>query len=258
MAHLSEQDNFPQKIYKIDPNDPVKGGTPTYSADSQGNITSVTSGHANLQAKLLADRTKHLNSRLTTAEGNISSNDSDISGLNSRLTTAEGEIEDIESLGTTGDSYKEKLVNLIYPIGSIYTTVSSNSPNDLFGGTWEKFAQGRTLVGVDPSDDSFSTVKKTGGAATVKLTAAQSGLPGHTHGITDEGHQHNISIFESSGNASGMQYFQGSLNEFKVLHPNTNPSTTGISIDNCTEKEATSAHNNLQPYITVYFWKRTA
>ena len=110
------------------------------------------------------------------------------------------------------DSLKATLVDLMYPIGSIYMSVSSTNPGTIFGvGTWEAWGSGRVPVGVDSNDTSFDTVEETGGnksnsytpagtnsgcavtahtytpAGTVgghTLTAAESGMPRHRHSGT--------------------------------------------------------------------------
>ena len=76
------------------------------------------------------------------------------------------------------------LLNLIYPVGSIYMSCSPTDPEFLFGGVWEAFGKGRALVGVNPSDGSFNAAEKTGGAKSVSLSAAQ--LPAHSHNIRCE------------------------------------------------------------------------
>jgi hypothetical protein len=68
---------------------------------------------------------------------------------------------------------------VMYPVGSIYTSVINTSPSTYFGGTWSVFASGRTLVGVDTGQTEFDTVQETGGAKTHTLTEAQ--IPSHTH-----------------------------------------------------------------------------
>ena len=60
----------------------------------------------------------------------------------------------------------------IYPVGSIYLSVSSTNPSSLFGGTWVAWGSGRVPVGINTSDTDFSTVEKTGG---------NKNLQSHTH-----------------------------------------------------------------------------
>ena len=133
-------------------------------------------------------------------------------------------------------------------------SVSSVDPGQLFGGTWQAFGKGRALVGVDTSQTEFSTVEKTGGAKTHTLTVAQ--MPAHTH--TQNAHAHSVrhksfsGLTASSGgwavlrrNQSGDGYDGTSTAAIAATATNNNTGGGG-------------AHNNLQPYITVYMWKRTA
>ena len=75
-----------------------------------------------------------------------------------------------------------------YPVGSIYMSVNPESPATLFGGTWERIT-GRFLLSATDNGNSGASqaAGNTGGAATVTLTAAQSGVPAHAHGM---GHRH--------------------------------------------------------------------
>ncbi len=121
----------------------------------------------------------------------------------------------------------------IYPIGSIYISVNNTNPGTLFGGTWQSFAQGKTLVGVNDKETEFNTVLKTGGSKTVTLTAEQ--IPSHHHSV-------NGYWGESGGSEIGV-----GIKDNQNLVIKTTDSVGGGQ-----------AHNNLQPYITVYFWCRTA
>ncbi len=125
--------------------------------------------------------------------------------------------------------------NLAYPIGSIYTSVSSTNPATLLGvGTWSQFAAGRTLVGVDTGQTEFDTVEETGGAKTHTLSEAE--MPAHTHTYQETpAPLHDVDMF---------QYM------VPMADPQQSATTGSTGGD--------QPHNNLQPYITVYFWKRTA
>jgi len=81
------------------------------------------------------------------------------------------------------------IVNSIYPVGSIKMTTNNVNPGTYLGGTWSAWGRGRVPVGVDTSDTDFATAEQTGGVKTVTLTAAQSGLPAHSHTIA---HTHNM------------------------------------------------------------------
>lgn len=120
----------------------------------------------------------------------------------------------------------------VYPVGSVYSSVVATSPATHFGGTWAAFGAGKVLVGVDPSDTAFNAVEETGGSKTHTLTVAE--IPSHTHAFT------------------AMQDTTDSVNRTGGgdLGSPTSSTTAGTG--------GGSAHNIMQPYVTVYMWKRTA
>lgn len=123
---------------------------------------------------------------------------------------------------------------MTHPIGSLYFNATDDTnPGTLLGfGTWEAFGAGRVLVGKNTSG-TFATAGATGGAETHTLTEAQ--MPSHTHtagGYTDV--------------VGGSNYYVNVVGVNKYGSSNTG--SAGSS----------QAHNNLQPYIVVYVWKRTA
>ena len=143
-----------------------------------------------------------------------------------------------------------------WPVGSVFIAVVATNPATLLGlGTWVAFGAGRVMVGLDSGDTDFDTAEETGGAKTVTLTAARSGLPAHTH--TQDAHSH----VENSNSAT-----TGGLRGWGAADTSTNTSTaTGYSTaatvavnQNAGPTDASQAHTNVQPYIVCYFWKRTA
>ena len=77
---------------------------------------------------------------------------------------------------------KKAINDLIFPIGSIIINASELfDPNSSYGGTWEQFAKGQTLIGVDESQSEFNTIEKIGGEKVHKLTIDE--LPEHNHGM---------------------------------------------------------------------------
>lgn len=132
-------------------------------------------------------------------------------------------------------------VNLaaLYPIGIIYTSTVSTNPGTLFGfGTWTAFGAGRVLVGLNSGDTDFDTVEETGGAKTHTLTTSE--IPSHAHSVTVPTINNNSGAGTSNVAVEG----QAASNDSIAL-------TSGNA-------GSGGAHNNLQPYIVVYFFKRTA
>jgi len=66
-----------------------------------------------------------------------------------------------------------EIANIIYPVNSIYISVSSVNPTTLFGGTWAAFGTGRTLVGISGGEAEFNTIEKLGGAKTHTLSVGE-------------------------------------------------------------------------------------
>ena len=123
------------------------------------------------------------------------------------------------------------LVNIIYPIGSIYMSVNNVSPSILFGGTWEQIKDTFLLS----AGDTYSG-GSTGGEASHTLTVNE--IPNHSHSIEGAGNVYIASGGEgmwinrpeaSTGYATWTSYVGGS-----------------------------QAHNNMPPYLTVFVWKRVS
>jgi microcystin-dependent protein len=135
------------------------------------------------------------------------------------------------------------VIGTTYGVGNGSTTF--NLPN----------LKGRTIVGVDASQTEFDALGETGGAKSVTLTSAQSGLPAHSHGITDPGHAHYLNWLNNVNVAN----FAGAYGSVGSNAPGTTfHSTTGISINNNTAANAAEAHTNLQPYIALNYLIRIA
>lgn len=157
----------------------------------------------------------------------------------------------------------------VMPIGYIYMSVVSTSPATLFGGTWARIAQGQVLVGQDSTQTEFDTAEETGGEKTHTITSGE--LPAHTHAIdhnhpaadSDPGgnHSHVLTRKAGSGTSSGVVRGNGTAEADGTtqavtdhIHSVNLPNYTGTSGSTGSGTPA----NNLQPYLVVYMWKRTA
>lgn len=143
---------------------------------------------------------------------------------------------------TYSANYINNLLDSIYPVGSIYMSVNNTNPSTLFGGTWESWGAGRVPVGVDVNDTAFDTVEETGGEKTHTLTTTE--MPSHGHGVT-------------WASNCGPWVQAGGYGQIAVSATgNANRANLGsVTVNNA---GGGGAHNNLQPYITCYMWKRTA
>ena len=134
---------------------------------------------------------------------------------------------------------KKVVLDTYFPVGSLYLTVGNENPNTTIGGTWVRFGNGKTLVGVDTNDSNFNSVEKTGGEKTHTLTINE--MPSHKHN-------------------TGWKFSYGQGSAYGITWTNGNwqgPYTDALGAFNMDNTGGNQAHNNLQPYITVYIWKRT-
>lgn len=188
--------------------------------------------------------------------------------------------KDIDALKPKIDSVLSKA----YPVGAIYCSTVDTNPHDLFGfGTWEYIEQGRVLLS---QGDKYSA-GSTGGAETHTLTTQE--MPKHNHdGNTSEGgghthtgtaseageHTHKAYLY-STGAGSGNKVGIERINKY-LVKPRDDYSyivdveTSGahnhtITIDSASnhthainQEGGGQAHNIMQPYLSVYMWKRVA
>ncbi len=176
--------------------------------------------------------------------------------------------EDVTFDGDVSFSCLAWLRDAIFPVGSIRMTTSTTGATTFLGGTWVLWGAGKVPVGVDANDTDFNTVEKTGGAKTVTLTAAN--MPSHNHALSSG----TVTVTEAAAHthqaASGTyKVGSGSGSNYKYFTNNgsTGPATTGSGgghthtatlSGNTGSKGSGTAHSNVQPYITCYFYKRTA
>lgn len=145
------------------------------------------------------------------------------------------------------------LMDIIYPVGSIYQSMNAISPASTVGGTWTQlktFLYGST------------TSKQTGGEATHTLTVNE--MPSHNHSGSTGGagdHYHNIDarIIAWYGQGGG-NVLQGAGNYFGSVGTfgGQSTSTAGNHTHTIASNGGGQAHNNLPPYTTCFIWYRTA
>ena len=146
---------------------------------------------------------------------------------------------------------------LMYPVGSIYiNATNSTNPGTLLGfGTWVAFGAGRVPVGFNASDPLFDTAEETGGS---KDAIAVSHTHTATSTVTDPGHTHSYTTKTTTTNNTYSQSFE-EYNQPVFSSTTTGSNTTGVTVATTVASAGSSGTNaNLQPYITVYMWKRTA
>ncbi|MGL5013662.1 MAG: phage baseplate protein [Bacteroidales bacterium] len=170
--------------------------------------------------------------------------------------------------------------SLMWPVGSIFMTLDARDPKDIFGfGNWEKFAQGRVIVGVGTSTDTnnetpalFANEGK-GGNYNTKLE--EKNTPKHSHAagtLKAEGsgdHDHTVDLRVHS-------YAVVNNNDWVVPHgdiagedrrfQNTQGAKTtkgggqhSHTLTGATESFGSGeAFSNMMPYIGCNIWVRRA
>lgn len=167
---------------------------------------------------------------------------------------------------------KNIIVDLIYPVGSIYTSVNSTSPADLFGGTWEAMPAGRVLLAQGTSEWGVEyKAGSTGGEHEHQLSVVE--LPK----FTPTGSMTNVPLTGTftinNSNKGGFEIStSGIISKIGIQSrpiagggSNWYELANGFAIDATHAHKLTfesigsdSAHNIMQPYLSVFMWKRTA
>ena len=139
------------------------------------------------------------------------------------------------------------------PIGTILTTISNTNPSTYIGGTWERFANGRTLVSVDESDSVtlMQTANKMGGST--------NPITEHRHDFAKVGSQQSYTFAWGTGSYGTSQVYLNTGQIVAGAASNNNLLTRQhADLGGTTNSGDNTNHNNWQPFVTVYFWRRTA
>lgn len=160
------------------------------------------------------------------------------------------------SIATT--AFVQAALQSVYPVGSIYINAGvTTNPATLLGfGTWTAFGAGRVMVGLNGSDTLFDTLEETGGSKDAIVVS-------HTHTatstVTDSGHSHTLPVYGIDSTNIGGRVAANGFDTGLVADASTNSATTGVTVATTVASTGSSGTNaNLQPYITVAMWKRTA
>lgn len=182
----------------------------------------------------------------------------------------------------------DAVTNKLWPVDSIYISVKNVNPGTFFGGSWVPFATGKTIVGVDTGQGEFNAVEKSGGHK--ELQSHAHGMNNHVHSLNNHTHTvpNHVHTMQGAGNhyhylginkdavQKGTSYnkpnnFESGSTSYKSNttgnHTHTmnssgtcttggNSGNTGGNSGNTTSTGGGDS-GNLQPYITVYMWKRT-
>lgn len=186
----------------------------------------------------------------------------------------------------------DEVVIKVFPVGSLYLSLTEENPAAYLGGQWERYAKGCCLVGVDPDDADFAQAGQKTGAKTVALTEAQNGVHTHAqnahthvqnahthtqnaHTHVQEPHTHLFNIQHTDGTlvtaeyidiglSSGqcrMRYVSGATSAVNQSIAATNQSAAAVNQSAAAVNQPSGSgtpHNNIQPSVPVYIWVRVA
>ena len=174
--------------------------------------------------------------------------------LKTTITSMQNQIENI----------KGEVINEIYPVGSIYMSTEDDTVEkvqDKFGGTWEKYSQGRTLIGEGTGTDSNGLIQtftngSMGGEYTHTLNISE--MPSHTH--TQNPHFHRVG-FDNGKTRIGLNAGVAEPDISMYIgnygfgaRVNTMITDAVTATNNNTG--GNSPHNNIEPYIVTYMYRR--
>lgn len=207
----------------------------TKASEAQTSATNAKqyANEAKESASLVGQDVTQLKQDVRNLQTSVNGNTSDISTLTTK-------VDDNTSQITTLHSIVAVYWKTLYPIGSIYISTNANfNPQTTWGGRWEKTAEGRCLIGAN----STYPLGSTGGEAEHTLT--ENELP------LIEGHALGVSTYGSA-----------SSGHFKVKKENPCALNAGTGSNDLSDVYfgfgANLSHNNIQPYLAVYIWERTA
>ena len=140
----------------------------------------------------------------------------------------------------------ELTLDMIYPVGSIYMSMNSTNPSELFGGTWEQI-QDRFLLAASSSYSAGST----------------GGSLSHNHTL-DSGYA-KISFEWDSANSKNLIIQDVTWSGPTIVHSYTMGGLPGFYHEEDRYSNASTklggtsdSANVLPPYLAFYMWKRTA
>lgn len=210
-----------------------------------------------ISSNSIPNATSELNGLMTKEQAAVLNKLDNAVGSLQNLTT--GEKQNLVGAVNEVKSQVTQLNSDLYPVGIVLAFSNGFNPNEFLQGTWERFANGCTLVGVDENDSSFNTVNKSGGHKELQShnhylsgTTSRTNITGNFHALLQPGKDANgvFSRTEWGGNTGGSNnWITGGQIYMDASHSHSYSGNTTTS--------GNGNGGNLQPYLTVYYWVRT-
>lgn len=154
---------------------------------------------------------------------------------------------------------ENKLLDKVYPVGSIYMSMSATNPGTLIGGTWERWANGRVPLSQSDSDVDFKTAGNVGGDKNFQShnhcleVNDSTGLTGTLAFKTYSSAPTPTGVFTETWSDSGVTPSGTNKDKNVKIDFNGNHKHTGV-----TDYHGTGQGKNMPPYMVCYMWRRTA
>lgn len=176
------------------------------------------------------ERENAINLKITGVSNDLSNFKTE---TDTKFTTTKKELTSLitttkENLTSLINTTIDDTINSIYPIGSVYISLTETNPGTYLKGTWEQFGQGRTLVGEGSGND---------GSTSMSFTANNTGGKYYSDVLNIAAKQYGLRQND------GPTYYAG-----RVI-------VNSSDVENAGEERSANV-SLLQPYIIVYFWKR--
>lgn len=238
------------------------GGTMTADGVNAGSIT--TTAAANL-ASLKVSGNAEIGTGLTVKSGTTTINGTSVTIGASTTVKSPLSVEQGDIRVDASHTFRRNNVDIAVPVGGIimWSGPSSEIPEGwaICNGQRVSGMKNGQSVTIETPDlrDRFIvgagreyTVKETGGEETVTLTAAQSGLPSHTHGMK---HTHGNGLRGKEGYGTQANVFRSGAE-----NPSKDEQQTGASSKADTDanaaRNATESHENRPPYYALFYIMR--
>ena len=174
-------------------------------------------------------------------------------GLTRPVTCTEDEFDYLKGVTSSIQDQINNIGNILYPVGAIYMSTVDINPDAIFGGTWQSMSDGRVLISQNGSYPAGST----GGSKDAVVVSHNHSafftgvpLPNHQHGLPTRNVFANLAAGARSLDPDNVR----SRTDLTDAASGGTPSGT-VTVNS---QGSSGTDKNMQPYLSVYMWKRTA
>ena len=167
----------------------------------------------------------------------------------------------------------QKIMDIVYPVGSIWETTTDDDPNKKWTGTtWVKMDAGRVLVSAGSYTENGTTYTYNLGdkGGEVKHQSTVNEMPSHSHDITSAGDHTHLIVNDQVNGGSGLtnknylikKCTWNSYENFELIGSGKAPSigltsSSGSHTHSIASTGGNKPHENRQPYLVINRWQRT-